>query len=301
MNRVLSVLAGLVLSAVASVASAQFITGVSVIDVSSELGAPIFDRRAEYLVSSAGLDVGTGTHSINPDGTMWLSHGVFRDPFDPLPAHVVFDLGGVYDLETVAVWNYNEATAGLMTRGANLVNISVGTDLGSLVSLGDFTFTQAPGTADVNFRQDITLGHLPNTSTVRYVAFDILSNHGDTLDFAGLSKVRFSETSIGIPGDVNGDMIVDEADFQVINSNMFQSVTGGIAAGDLNLDNIVDFYDYKIWKNLVEPPLPSSISSTGVIPEPGSLLLVLGAIGVALFSRCRVSSRQHVSGAVLAR
>lgn len=298
MNRLFSALAGLLLSAMASVASAQFITGVTVIDFSSELSTGTFDRRAEYLVSNNGLNVGTWTHSVVPDGTMWLSQGTFAGGSDPLPAHVIFDLGDVYDLETLSVWNYNEATAGLMTRGANLVNISIGTDLGSLVSLGDFTFTQAPGVADVNFRQDITLGGLPNTDTVRYVALDILSSHGGDNNFAGLSKVRFSENAINMPGDANGDTLVNEDDFLIINGNMFQSVTGGMAEGDLNFDGFVDFYDYKIWKNIVDSQVPAVVSGTSAVPEPASLVLVVGAIAAAGLGRGFVSRRRSPKAAL---
>src|SRR5690606_23042654 len=110
--------------------------------------------------------------------------------------------------------------------------------------------------------------------------------------FGGLSKVRFSETSIGIPGDVNGDMLVDEADFQIINGSMFQTVTGGVAAGDLNQDTFVDFYDYKSWKNIVDSQPPAAISGTNTTPEPGSLSLVLGAIAVAGLGRGFVSRRR---------
>lgn len=203
MKAIASCCCALMLIGVASsVARGDFIPTVTIANVSSELGAPVFDRGAGYLVSDAGLDVVTGTHSIIPDGMMWLSHGTLRDPQDPLPAQVVFDLGDVYDLESLAVWNYNEfdVIAGSLTsRGANSVNISVGTDPGSLLSLGNFTFTQAPGIADVNFRQDIALGHLPNTSTVRYVALDILSTHAGDYEFAGLSKVRFTAAAIPEP------------------------------------------------------------------------------------------------------
>ncbi len=191
----------LLVALMSAVAKGGYIAGVTIEAASSELGAPIFDRSAGYLVSSAGLDVGTGTHSIIPDGTMWLTNGNFREPFDPLPAQVVFDLGGVYDLETVAVWNYNEFVVGadLVTRGARDVTISAGASLASMNSIGDFVFNQAPGLDNVDFRQDILVAGLPNTTGVRYVTFDITTNHGDTFDFAGLSKVRFTSAAIPEP------------------------------------------------------------------------------------------------------
>src|SRR5690606_35738714 len=78
----------LLVGVASSVAKGDFVTSVTIENVSSELGAPIFDRGAGYLLSDVGLDVVTGTHSIIPDGTMWLTNGSFREPFDPLPAQV---------------------------------------------------------------------------------------------------------------------------------------------------------------------------------------------------------------------
>src|SRR5690606_2863603 len=54
----------LLVGVASSVAKGDFVTSVTIENVSSELGAPIFDRGPGYLLSDVGLDVVTGTHSI---------------------------------------------------------------------------------------------------------------------------------------------------------------------------------------------------------------------------------------------
>ena len=77
---------------------------------------------------------------------MWLSMGTCcggTQDFDPW---VLFDLGAVYTINSIHVWNYNEATGGNLTeRGVNEVAIEYGLTeaLGSTVP-GITNFTQAP-------------------------------------------------------------------------------------------------------------------------------------------------------------
>lgn len=191
-------------------AHGSVITGVSIGSVSSELvGA--FDRTAIHMIDGSGFDEVTGFHTNAPDpggggpadtpGTMWLTTGVFAAPNDPLPAFVVFDLGGVYSLDSIKVWNYNEARAAALTgRGSNSVDISVAAIAGgTFTSLGNFTFTQATGSETTDFSQTIDLTSFAAADTVAQVRFDVLSNHGGDNQFAGLSEVRFIGTVIPEP------------------------------------------------------------------------------------------------------
>ena len=148
-------------------------------DFSSELTSG-FDRRADYAVDGSGLN--GGAHGVNPDGFMWLSNGTFSGGTDPLPAHITFDLGDNYDLDNFHVWNYNEAAAGLSTRGANLVEISVAnSESGSFSSLGQFNFAQATGLATYT-GETIDLSSFAEADNTRLIRFDILSNHGGDND-----------------------------------------------------------------------------------------------------------------------
>lgn len=86
-----------------------------------------------------------------------------------------------------------------------------------------------------------------------------------------------------VDGDVTGDGLVNDADFQVIRSNFFSSVTTR-AEGDLVGDGFVDFDDFRQWKNNA-----AAAAASGAVPEPVSLaLLGCGALcSLSLRSRRR--------------
>jgi hypothetical protein len=92
-----------------------------------------------------------------------------------------------------------------------------------------------------------------------------------------------------VPGDVNGDRTVNNADFEIIRGNFLLSATT-ITEGDLNRDGLVEFADFRIWKNNAPPGVGSAAS----IPEPGALFLAECAL---LFCLGRLS-RRHRAGAV---
>jgi hypothetical protein len=92
-----------------------------------------------------------------------------------------------------------------------------------------------------------------------------------------------------VPGDVNGDRTVNNADFEIIRGNFLLSATT-ITEGDLNRDGLVEFADFRIWKNNAPPGVGSAAS----IPEPGTLILAECAL---LFCLGRLT-RRHRAGAV---
>jgi hypothetical protein len=153
---------------------------------SSEL-VQSFNRRALYLVNGAGL---SGTvHTTSPDGAMWLTTGggccggTPPTDFDP---EVTFDLGAVYDVATMRVWNYNEG-GGLTSRGAATVDIYVAGEDGLFdLHQQNVALTQAPGTTS-DFNQAIDLEGI----RARYVKLSITGTHGADNNFAGLSEVQF--------------------------------------------------------------------------------------------------------------
>ena len=185
-------------------ASTPVIAGVTIERFSSQLAAG-FNRRADFVVDGSGFESGgPGTHSTAPDGTMWLSNGTFAggtDPIGPFPnSSIEFNLGGNYDLLSLTVWNYNELAAGLSTRGAKDVTISVASSVGGdFSSLGTFIFDQAPGDGGLDFGQFIDLSNL-QADNVRLVRFDITSNHNGDNNFVGLSEVRFAGLVTSEPG-----------------------------------------------------------------------------------------------------
>ncbi|NLF18744.1 MAG: discoidin domain-containing protein [Lentisphaerae bacterium] len=160
---------------------AGFITGVTIHQVSSEFTASGWDLRAIHLVDGSGL-VGAGhNQTIYPGGESWqtsTSSGT---------GMVAFDLGGLYDLDRVHVWNYNMYDPWYQ-RGAERVNISLSTDGSNWTSVGEYLFPIATGLdGDLGF--DISASSWDPT---RYVKFDILEAHGpNTSGHVGLSEVQF--------------------------------------------------------------------------------------------------------------
>ena len=83
-----------------------------------------------------------------------------------------------------------------------------------------------------------------------------------------------------VPGDVTGDGLVNNADFEPIRLNFLQSVTAR-ADGDLNADGFVDFSDFREWKSNA-----AGAGSALAVPEPAAYLLVVGmGLGMSLWRR----------------
>jgi hypothetical protein len=82
-------------------------------------------------------------------------------------------------------------------------------------------------------------------------------------------------TGTRIPGDTNNDGKVNETDAQVLATNWGSSVTEGYLEGDFNDDDMVSVLDAAIlaanWGD------HTSGESTGAVPEPGAIVLLLSA------------------------
>lgn len=156
-----------------------------------------WDRRAEYLVNENGVFSlwGAGVLDV-PDGTMWLTGGVGdHQPF------VCFDLGEACDLALIRIWNYNERPP-RNARGVKDVEIRLSADGQQWRTLGALTLDRAPGSrtwpAGPHGCQDLFVAG--RAADVRYVKFEILSNHngadyrkgvvGNDSGLVGLSEVK---------------------------------------------------------------------------------------------------------------
>ena len=172
-------------------AHAAVITGVTATATSDDGAA----RLAVHVVDGSGL---TGNqHDSYPHTYMWLSGAT-------VPQSIVFDLGAVYNVTQLRVWNYNEAGfwAGgdLVNIGAKDVSVTYGTTLsgftlgGATGTVGITTFAKATGFSNYT-------GETFSTSfDARYVKFDISSNYGHpTYPNTGLSEVQFTGTAVPEP------------------------------------------------------------------------------------------------------
>jgi hypothetical protein len=97
--------------------------------------------------------------------------------------------------------------------------------------------------------------------------------------------MRIIEHLLEIPGDFNGDRIVDAADYSTWRSAF--GATGANTA-DGNHDGVVDGNDYAIWRKamlaIAGPGLGSSQFSSAV-PEPtGVILFAVAMVSLAVYS-----------------
>ncbi|HTD88046.1 MAG TPA: lamin tail domain-containing protein, partial [Candidatus Binatia bacterium] len=140
-------------------------------------------RLAVNTVNGSGL---TGNaHANTPPTTMWLNNGTLAAPNDLNP-FISFDLGALYNVRFMKVWNYNELN--VTARGVALADILLAGTNGSFTSfISGQAFTQAPGTA-TDFSQTFDLGG----TAARYVRLEKLTNFpGGDNRFVGLSEVQF--------------------------------------------------------------------------------------------------------------
>jgi hypothetical protein len=88
---------------------------------------------------------------------------------------------------------------------------------------------------------------------------------------------------LALPGDANGDLIVDGLDFIIWNENKFTSGHDW-SEGDFTGDGIVDGLDFIEWNNFKF----TSADGVSAVPEPSAWLMMLAClIGCRLRSRWR--------------
>jgi hypothetical protein len=87
-----------------------------------------------------------------------------------------------------------------------------------------------------------------------------------------------------LPGDVDGDGVVELEDFTPIRNHFRQTVTMRVD-GDLTSDGLVDFHDFRQWKAAF---LGSGLEAASrSAPEPGTFALAGLAFAAAAAARRR--------------
>lgn len=88
--------------------------------------------------------------------------------------------------------------------------------------------------------------------------------------------------SVPVPGDANGDGLVNIQDFNDISDHLFSTVPSG-TLGDANLDGVVNYADFRVWKNNYVPPGGAGSFVPTLVPEPSALALAAFAILLGMF------------------
>lgn len=164
---------------------------------SSEITFTNPDRFAANTTNGSGLSgagLTTDTHDADETNSMWLSATVVEGDSDRF---ITFDLGALYNVDTLRIWNYNES--GFLGHGADAIEVfGSATDTLSTVAIGTGAQTLAVaiggGTGAEPAQNFVGATGL---DSVRYVQFRIDSNHGDNR--VGLSEVRFEATAVPEP------------------------------------------------------------------------------------------------------
>ncbi|MEL7421731.1 MAG: T9SS type A sorting domain-containing protein [Bacteroidota bacterium] len=125
------------------------------------------------------------THSAYPEQG-WVS---CQTSLAPVPERgnvhwLQYDLGHVYPLENLKVWNHN--VWGEIERGVQEINLDFSLDGSNWNSFGPITVEQAPGSWKYTGGSEISLGDIP----ARYVLISVASTYGDE-SCAGIAEMRF--------------------------------------------------------------------------------------------------------------
>jgi cytochrome c peroxidase len=130
------------------------------------------------------------------------------------------------------------------------------------------TGVQDAASLDESLRNPLQLG-LTEQQVLQLVAFL------ETLtDETFLTSELFSDPFVTLPGDYNGDGVVDNADYDVWADNYGDEAS---LVADGNADGVVDAADYTVWRDnvgLTWESLSSLASLTTATPEPSAVALV---------------------------
>src|SRR5882724_7244639 len=163
---------------------AQTLITPSVFSFSTQLTA--YGRQAVHTVDGSGLTAGPSgilgaadsTVNNGDSGVEWTTDGNFGTPSDFDPS-ITYDLGGVYNLQTTRIWNYNEN--GFLV-GPSSILLSTSADGTNFTTFGIIEPAQTGGTNGQPGQDFAT-----SVANVRYVQFQILSNWDGAIFWSGIT------------------------------------------------------------------------------------------------------------------
>lgn len=146
-------------------------------DFNSITGGNASSYNVNNIVNGTGL---TGTTHTNSFGSSMLHDNDITEA----DATIIFNLGGVYNVESLNVWNYN--SSGTTNRGLKTVTVETSTDGLTYGTPGTLTFAQAN---NPNSPAEVVAF---SASGVQFIKFTNLTTHaGASSSTGGLSEIQF--------------------------------------------------------------------------------------------------------------
>ena len=134
----------------------------------------------EHTIDGSGMDAGYA-HTTDTS-TMWLSAAD-----GPQPTWIQYEFDGVYAVNEMWVWNYNERFEQVLGMGFKDVAVEYSQDGIEWMTLRDVEFAQGTSETDYGYNTVVDFGGVE----AKYVRLTAQSNWGGMASQYGLSEVRF--------------------------------------------------------------------------------------------------------------
>lgn len=234
--------------------------------VVAELG-PAQNTTANPTVTVAGV-----TFTINGNISAWPGNNGNLTP-DLLRGDYLF-LGAANSVLGVTPFPMPWTVTGLTPNTPYVFTFTHGNNAGAARSVKIDSGAQ---TLTINGVTGTHFGNLTVSSDGSGAITGTFTGQGGEGNLAAMSLNR-----VRVPGDVNGDNLVNDADFNVISANLFTTQLP-YSNGDLDFSGFVDFADFRMWKAAA-----GSEFANASIPEPTS-----GSLAVVSLFACGLCRRRR--------
>ena len=175
-------------------------TLIAIISLSLSLSAQCIDDTHSPFQNQGWMSCNTSIGPIPERGNVhWLQ----------------YDLGGVYVLDSLYIWNHN--VWGETGMGVKSIMIDYSTDQTNWTSAGPFTIEKAPG----SWKYQGTMGPSLNNAQAQYVVISVLSTHREDVTCAGVGEFLFY---LGEMVDVE-DQEITELDWKISPNPTTENIT----------------------------------------------------------------------------
>jgi hypothetical protein len=244
----------------------------------TDLGVYDPQTPLENMINQSGLDKPFTSGATDFDvyfntGAPPFGQGAFNNGWQsnfsfnlPLTGYVDFDLGAVYTIDRLGIWNRSLETGNILVK-ENLGDAFVDVGDFALQNKLNFPFSYQPEFVTLDSAVDARYLRLAITSTYKFDA-------SDTFAYAIVGELVVDAiTSTPFTADFDQDGDVDGADLV-----QWQGDFGVNADSDANNDVDSDGADFIAWQQqLGSAPITSALIA---IPEPAALALAVAALGV---------------------